>query len=176
MTLLHRSHHWLAVGLWLMTAALALAGGLLVAWSPGARGHDLLGVPDLLLTLPFLLGSATVGALVAARRPGNPVGWLLGVCGVLVALDGCARAYAIQGLFVRPGSLPAAPLVAWLNAWTWPLTFGLMITIVPLIFPTGRPPSRAWRPLLWLACGFVVAWTLGASFGSGTIHLDWRSG
>ena len=176
MTLLHRLHGWLAVGLWLLTAMLALAGGLLVALSPEARGHDLLGVPDLVPTLPFLLGSASVGALVAARRPGNPVGWLLGICGVLVGLDEFARAYAIQGLFVRPGSLPAAALVAWLNAWAWPLTVGLMLTILPLIFPTGRPPSRTWRPLLWAACGFVLAWTLGAAFGPGIIHLDWRSG
>ena len=176
MTLLHRLHGWLAVGLWLLTAVLALAGGLLVAWSPRARGHDLLGVPDLVLTLPFLLGSATVGALLGAKRPANLVGWLLGICGVLVGLDQFARAYAIHGLFIHPGSVPAASLVAWLNSWTGQLTFGLMLTIVPLIFPTGRPPSHKWHPVVWLACGFVAAWTLGAAFGPRTIYLDWRSG
>jgi hypothetical protein len=132
-------------------------------------------VPDLVLTLPFLLGSALVGALVAGRRPGNPVGWLLAACGLLVALDGFARAYAIQGLFVRPGSLPAAAMVAWLNAWTSQLTFGLMLTVVPLIFPTGRPPSRRWHPVVWGVCGLVAAWTLSAAFRPGTIYLDWRS-
>jgi hypothetical protein len=168
---------WLAWGLWLLTMVLAMAGGLLVVLSPpDRRGHDFLGLPDLVLALPFTVGSATVGALVAARRPGNPVGWLLGTCGVLVGLDEFARTYAIYGLFIRPGSLPAAALVAWLNAWTWQLTFGLMITLVPLIFPTGRPPSSRWRPLVWLACAFIAAWTLSAAFGPGTIYLDWRFG
>jgi non-specific serine/threonine protein kinase len=62
--------------------------------------------------LPFTVGSAMVGATVGARRPGNPIGWLLGMCGLLVGLDEFARAYAIYGLFIRPASLPAAALVA----------------------------------------------------------------
>jgi hypothetical protein len=177
MMLLHRVREWLAQGLWLLTAVLTLASGLLVIASPPeARGHDLLGFPDLVLTLPFVLGSATVGALLAAKRPANPVGWLLGICGLLVGLDQFARAYAIHGVFIRPGSLPAATLVAWLNAWTWQLTFGLMLILLPLIFPTGRPPSRRWRPMVWLACAFVAAWTLSAAFGPRTIYLDWRFG
>ena len=49
------------------------------------------------------------------------VGWILGTCGLLVALDGFARTYAIQGMFIQPGSLPAVELVAWFNAWTWQL-------------------------------------------------------
>ena len=167
----------LAWGIALLTVLLAVAGGVLTSSSPATgRAHDLLGVPDLVLTLPFVLGSATVGALVAARRPANPVGWLLATCGVLVGLDEFARAYAIYGLFSQPGALPAAALVAWLNAWTWQLTFGLMITIIPLIFPAGRPPSPGWGPLVWLAGAFVAAWTLSAAFGPGTIKLDWRSG
>src|SRR5919199_219290 len=168
---------WLAWGLWLLTVALALASGVLVLLSPPeARGQDFRGLPDLVLALPFIVGSATVGAMVGARRPGNPVGWLLGICGLLVGLDEFARAYAIYGVFLRPGSLPAAALAAWLNAWTWQLTFGLMLTLVPLIFPTGHPPSSRWRPLVWLVCAFITAWTLSAALGPGTIKLDWRSG
>jgi hypothetical protein len=177
MTLLDRLRAWGARGLWLLTAALTMASGLLqVSTRPEARGHDLLGLPDLLLSLPFVLGSATVGGLLAAKRPGNPVGWLLGTCGLLVSLDQFARAYAIYGLFVQPASLPGATLVAWLNAWTWQLTFGLMLILLPLIFPNGRPPWRTWHPVLWLACAFVAVWSLSAAFGPRTIYLDWRSG
>jgi hypothetical protein len=103
------------------------------------------------------------------------VGWLLGTCGLLVALGGFARTYAIQGVFIQLGSLPGAIAVAWFNAWTWQLTFGLMLVIIPLIFPTGRPLSSSWRPLLWLAIGFAAIWTLRAAFRPGTIYLDWRS-
>jgi hypothetical protein len=167
---------WLSWGIFILTSVLVLAGGILTLMSPADhRGHDFVGIPNLVLTLPFVLGSALVGAIVAAKRPANPVGWLLATCGVLVGLDGFARAYAIYGLFIQPGSLPFAPLVAWINAWTWQLTFGLMLAVIPLIFPNGRPPSRAWRPVVGLALGFVVVWTLGAAFGPRTIYLDWRS-
>ena len=171
-----RRSDWLAWGMLLLTGLLVIAGGILTLMSPGAhRGHDFVGIPNLVLTLPFVLGNALVGAMVAAKRPANPVGWLLATCGVLVGLDGFARVYAISGLFIQPGSLPFAPFVAWINAWTWQLTFGLMLAVIPLIFPNGRPPSRAWRPVVGLALGFVVVWTLGAAFGPRTIYLDWRS-
>ena len=171
-----RRSEWLAWGMLLLTGLLVIAGGILTLMSPGAhRGHDFVGIPNLVLTLPFVLGNALVGAMVAAKRPANPVGWLLATCGVLVGLDGFARVYAIYGLFIQPGSLPFAPFVAWINAWTWQLTFGLMLAVIPLIFPNGRPASRAWRPVVGLALGFVVVWTLGAAFGPRTIYLDWRS-
>ena len=171
-----RASDWLAWGIFALTGMLVLAGGILTLMSPAdQRGQDFVGLPNLVLTLPFVLGNALVGAMVAAKRPANPVGWLLASCGVLVALDGLARAYAIYGLFLQPGSLPFAPLMAWVNAWTWQLVFGLMLAVIPLIFPNGRPPSRAWRPFVGLALAFVVAWTLGAAFGARTIYLDWRS-
>jgi hypothetical protein len=142
------------------------------------RGHEflLLGLPDFVLTLPFILGSATVGALVTSKRPANPIGWLLAASGLLAALDQFARAYAIFGLFIQPGALPAAALVGWLNAWTWQLTFGLTIIVLPLVFPTRRPRSRVWVALLWLAWGFIAVWTLTAAFGPRNIFLDWRFG
>jgi hypothetical protein len=171
------SSDWLAWGMLILTVLLVLASGLLLLLSPtDYRGHDVAGVANLVLTLPFVLGNAIVGAFVAARRPANPVGWILGVCGVLVGLDGFARAYAIYGLFIQPGSLPFAVRMAWLNAWTLQLTFGLMLTIVPLLFPAGQPPSRRWRPLVWLVVGFLVVWTHGAAFAPRTIYLDWPSG
>jgi hypothetical protein len=171
-----RSSAWLAWGMFILTSVLVLAGGSLTLMSPADhRGHDFGGIPNVVLTLPFVLGNALVGAMVAAKRPANPVGWLVGTCGLLVALDGFARTYAIYGLFIQPGSLPLAALVAWINAWTWQLTFGLMLTVIPLIFPNGRPPSRAWRPLVALALAFVAVWTIGAGFGPRTIYLDWRS-
>ena len=171
-----RPGDWLAWGSLLVTVLLVILGGILTLMSPADhRGQDFVGLPNIVLTLPFVLGNALVGAMVAAKRPANPVGWLLATCGVLVALDGLARAYAIYGLFLQPGSLPFAPLMAWVNAWTWQLTFGLTLAVIPLIFPNGRPPSRAWRPFVGLALAFVVVWTLGAAFGPRTIYIDWRS-
>jgi hypothetical protein len=51
---------------------------------------------------------ALVGALLAGRRPRNPIGWLLSSFGVLGSLNAFAVAYAVRGLTIAPGSLPAA--------------------------------------------------------------------
>ena len=51
------------------------------------------------------LAFGTVGALVAARVPGNPIGVVLCVLGVTVGLGDLAYQYADYALFVSP-SLP----------------------------------------------------------------------
>ena len=59
-----------------------------------------------------VLSAATVGAVLASRRPRHPVGWLLlGFAGSLTA-SGVISSYMTYGLLVRPGALPAAASVA----------------------------------------------------------------
>lgn len=55
-----------------------------------------------------LVSAATVGAVVASRRPRHPVGWLLLALGLSVVALGVSRAYAAYGLLARPGTLPGA--------------------------------------------------------------------
>ena len=64
--------------------------------------------PDVAIPVLALVSSATVGAVVAARRPAHPVGWLL--LGIALSLTGTAATaqYFVYGLLVRPGALPAA--------------------------------------------------------------------
>ena len=58
----------LAAGLLLLTvAALAAGGGF------GIAAHDLMNA---FAFDPVLLAFAVVGAVVASRRPANPIGWL----------------------------------------------------------------------------------------------------
>jgi hypothetical protein len=52
------------------------------------------------------VGLATVGALVASRRPRHPVGWLLLVFGVVGNASIVVGGYADYGLGARPGTLP----------------------------------------------------------------------
>src|SRR3712207_1076822 len=44
---------------------------------------------------------ATVGAIVASRRPKNPVGWLVCLFGVVVSTSSFASQYAIYALLAR---------------------------------------------------------------------------
>src|ERR671921_2117954 len=72
--------------------------------------------------------SATVGGLVASRRPENPVGWFfLGSAGCF-ALAEVASEYATYGL-------PGAQAMAWLLSWLWLPGVTLLLIFLPLYFP-----------------------------------------
>jgi hypothetical protein len=109
---------------------------------------------------------ATVGAIVASRRPENPVGWLLCLSGVAVGTSSFASQYAIHALLARPGSLPAGEALAWIAAWQLPIMIGLQVSYL-LLFPTGRLPSRRWRWTAWLVVAFVLAGVVLSAFSPG---------
>ncbi|HEV2744827.1 MAG TPA: hypothetical protein VGV91_16845 [Rubrobacter sp.] len=109
---------------------------------------------------------ATVGAIVASRRPENPVGWLLCLAGVTVSTSSFASQYAIYTLLAQPGSLPGGEALAWIAAWQLPIMNGLPVLYL-LLFPTGRLPSRRWRPVAWLTVAFVVVGVVLAALSPG---------
>jgi hypothetical protein len=89
-----------------------------VAWSIGGLcvvgtiGGIMLGVlnghshlPDLAMAVA-LLSYPVVGALIAARRPDNLVGWVLCAVGVCFTLQLASDPYARYALVTAPGSLP----------------------------------------------------------------------
>ncbi len=109
----------------------------------------------ILLSVDFL-AVAFIGALFAARRPTNSLGWLLLgimlVMSVVVAGDG----YAVYALYTHPGSLPGSLWAAWASGWLWVVAIGSFLTFVPLLFPTSRLPSPRWRLLGWLTGGYLA--------------------
>jgi hypothetical protein len=108
--------------------------------------------PDVAVPVLAVVSSATVGAVVAARRPAHPVGWLL--LGIALSLTGTAATaqYFVYGLIVRPGALPAARYaVLYQPATTF--TALTLIGFVLLLTPTGALPSPRWR---WLAMVMAV--------------------
>ncbi len=107
----------------------------------------------------------SVGAILASRRPENPVGWLLCLFGVAVGTSSFASQYAIYAQLAQPSSLPAGEAMAWIAAWQLPIMIGLQNFYI-LLFPTGRLPSRRWRPLAWLIVAFVLLGVLLSAFSS----------
>jgi hypothetical protein len=110
----------------------------------------------------------TVGAIVASRRPENPVGWLLCLYGLVISIGYFCAEYAIYALLAQPDSLPAGEAMAWIVSWVLPILNGLQVFYI-LLFPTGRLPSRRWRWLGWLTVIFVVVGVVLAAFSSGAL-------
>jgi signal transduction histidine kinase len=107
-----------------------------------------------------MLAFAVVGALLLVRRPENPIGALLSAAGVALSLFSAAQEYGRLALITSPGTLPGGHVAAYLMMWTPLAPLGLLVCVLPQIFPTGRVLSRRWRPALWAALGYVVVGTL----------------
>jgi hypothetical protein len=123
----------------------------------GTQGLEEIAVSDL-----FFVGSIVafplVGALVASRRPDNPMGWILagGSCAFMAGI--AAGEYALNAVVVAPGTLPAAAFFAWLSEWMTVAGIAPLLTFTFLLFPDGRPPSPRWR---WLVHAFVALAVVG---------------
>jgi hypothetical protein len=61
---------------------------------------------------------ALLGAVVAAHRPENPIGWLFLAIGLSGALGVVSNEYVHYTLVVDPGALPGGSVAAWLSGWT----------------------------------------------------------
>jgi len=148
-----------AWGLWAVTLVLCLGDVVLAVGNRGAVGADSIGFPGEVALLGVV--TATVGALIASRVPGNAIGWLFCAIGVGEVMSIVAQDYAIRGLVTEPGSLPGATLMAWFGSWLFGA--GPLAIFVLLLFPDGRLPSPRWRPVAWLAGLSLVAFTIGAA-------------
>jgi hypothetical protein len=105
--------------------------------------------------LPFL-PFPIVGALIASRRPRNPIGWICLAAGITWMLGMVSGSYVLYGLRMgRPGSVPYPAAVGSLSEFL-PPTAILLGTFLILLFPDGRLPSSRWRPVAWL-CGAAIA-------------------
>jgi hypothetical protein len=146
-----RASPWIA---WSVCAAtllvLALSMLLIVlSWStPLPRGW--MSWRDQTVSLAGIIGAPILGGLIASRRPRNPYGWLWLGFGLGLALQSLAMSYEAYALVVEPGSLAAPRTISHV------LELGgqAALTLAPLLmllFPTGRLPSRRWRPLAWIS-------------------------
>ena len=164
--------YWLAWSLAGVSVALLMANATLYALARAAPVPDSW---DVNLTIAALLGTGTflafplVGALIASRRPRNPVGWILLADGLLWMTSDMLDSYSVYGL-ARPGSLPFPLGAAAINNWLWVPSVGLLATYVFLLFPNGRLPSRRWRPLAWLSGVVIASVSLGVALSPGPLE------
>jgi DNA-binding SARP family transcriptional activator len=162
-----RDLSWVAWSLFGLAAA--LLGGFAVLSTAGSPAHGpRVGAVDVLVFVLFL-AYAAVGALVASRRPANPVGWLLLCQGLLFEFTAFSLGYVKHGLFARPGSLPAATWMAWVGQWIWIPQFFAIPALLFLLFPDGRLRSSRWRVVVWLIGAVSVAGFISSALAPGSL-------
>jgi hypothetical protein len=161
---LGRPRRWLAGLAWVLWALIML--GLAVGpWMD--RLMIRAGRPDLVVLVPdavvgpllAVLSAATVGALVASRRPRQPVGWLLLGFALSLTASGVITSYVTYGLLARPGALPAAHALARYYPATGAAALALL-SLVLLLTPTGSLPSPRWRWWAFITAATPVALVL----------------
>jgi hypothetical protein len=122
---------------------------------------------DLLVSVP-VLAFPVVGALIASRRPYNPIGWICLADGLLWMLLTLFDYYSVYGI-AEPGSVPFPAAIAGLSLWLWVPTVGLLVIYLVLLFPDGRLPSRRWRPLAWLSGAVIVLLSVTEGLAPGPV-------
>jgi signal transduction histidine kinase len=131
---------WGSLGI---SAALCAAAAfvLVLGWETPV-GPTEFGVKGYGIAFSLVVGG--VGAVIAARRPENPIGWIFCVLGIIGGVLGFATEYARWALLQEDGRPPGGIYAAWIEEWMWiPLISGL--GGVAALFPGGRFVSPAWR-------------------------------
>ena len=134
----------LAVVLGVVALVLNVAALVLIASADQAASQLVRGTA--------LLLAVAVGMLVAVRRPGNPLGWLLLGWGVLFSLEGGSVAYSVLDYRLHHGTLPLGRLAIALQP-TWAVGL-VLVAAVLWLFPDGHLPTGRWRRVggaLWAA-------------------------
>lgn len=131
--------------------ALLIGPALVLRW---LNGVDERFAGDLVLLSAFVVTNL-VGALIAFRRPREPVGWLLSLSAHMVVVAFLADQYARYGIITAPGSVPGAHAIYWFATWPWIGSLG-GIVFAALLFPDGRLPSARWRPFSWITAALMT--------------------
>jgi hypothetical protein len=156
-----RPSSWIATGL--LAASLAMVAFALVSLTiPGNSALPNRPTPAMFLAAcSIFVALPSVGALLAIRRPHNPIGWLFLVCGAGFTIGIFSVEYV--GWSIAFGlDLPGVVFVDWLGSWAGLLSIAVAVTWIPLVFPDGHLPSHRWRAVAWAAAALVIVVLAGA--------------
>jgi hypothetical protein len=166
---------YLAWAISAVTAALAVATSAFAFVDDGTRlpadegNPDVDFVGELAFSLMFVTFAA-LGGLLAARRPRNPVSWILCLSPFSLGVSGLTLGWYIHAFYAAPGSQPPPEALVWIANWIWVPGFIPLITALLLLFPDGRLPSRRWWPVGALVGVVLGTLSLGQAFEPGTMN------
>jgi hypothetical protein len=131
-----------ALSLAAVSLCLTMGELVIVARGPGLPFND----PDQPALIDYVANVLfpVVAGLIAAKRPGNRVGWLLLGYSLAVAAFGFAATWGYHGVVFEPGSLPLSGVAMWAGTCLW-ISGMVFLPLLFLRFPTGDLLSRGWR-------------------------------
>ena len=160
---------WVAWSLWALTLSVGIATIVLHATTDRSDVHASYSVtyPAAVAALFTFQAFATVGALIASRRPRNPIGWIFCVAALLCQLGNMAddwSRFAVQ----HGVAGVVAPLVVLTPLW------GVGVALISVfgfqLFPDGKPLTPRWRPLTWVSAAALVIQTIASMLFPGPVE------
>jgi hypothetical protein len=174
---------WLAWGLWLLVLAVNVVTFMLLILPEdrGSMAVKLLHQAD--PGLPMLV-FATVGALILSRRPSNVIGWLCWAIGFAVSLSEFGGSQAARMIASQSNPSPVVLVLYQLGQVLYLLPVLGLLPLLALLFPTGRLPSRRWRPVVWAfvaglflyTCSVLLKPDLGRGLPANPLGLEGAEG
>ncbi|HUF59999.1 MAG TPA: histidine kinase [Actinomycetota bacterium] len=148
-SVLRRRVPWAIYGLMLVLLAITAT---VTAWNDSFEAF-------VAIAILMMLGYGTVGAVVASRIPGNPLGWLMLTIALGFVLVGLTSELVTYGYVTEPSaSVPFLDVAVWLSNWVFFVVF-MPIPLILLLFPTGRVHSPRWR---WVPVAVVAISVISA--------------
>jgi two-component system, NarL family, sensor kinase len=139
----------IAIALAVLAAAASVLWGVLA--SDNARTLTWLIAQHELLGGLVGVSCAVVGAVVVRYRSDHALGWLLVAEGQLQAGSTMLAEYAAH----RP-ALPLNGVATFIGGYVWLPGMAVAAGLFTPLFPDGRPASRRWRPVVWIAAASVA--------------------
>jgi hypothetical protein len=159
---------WLAWALCALSLALTALDFLLIAMNVSLNTPVYVFWPEL---TSLAVGYSVIGAIIGSRLPNHPIGWICCAIGLIAAVDHFAGEYAVYALLAQPHTLPGGNAMLWLQGWFWMLFIGLIVFLL-LLFPTGRLPSRRWRPFAWVSVAMISGGVIWSSIISPDVGFN----
>jgi hypothetical protein len=163
----------IAWAVWATTIA-ALLFALVYGLGAHERALDVRDISLFAAVSLFIVTFSTVGALVASRAPGNAVGWIMCWAGAGYGLAAASLSYADSRIETGSGFSTFGEVVVWVGGWAWIMGAGPAASLLLLLFPNGKLPSRRFRPIAWLAVAGILSIFASIAFVPGPLH-DYES-
>jgi hypothetical protein len=166
----NRAAAWLAWSLAALSVVMFVAASVFSVLTPSPGGSSIVAIVSETVGFVLFLAFPILGALVASKRPRNPIGWILLVDGLLWMVLSVTDAYYLYGV-ASPGSVPYPIAVGTIsNQWLWMPTVGLLGIYLLLLFPDGRFLSRTWRLLAWVSGVAIFAFSVAEGLAPGPLE------